>query len=89
MRVQPRPRFRAAASVSFAEFADAVEAALELAQSGLHPANCRLLGHDEALLSGSGDGTHSIPCSALSPRTMSWGRGWPGRWRSAAAIAAR
>jgi alkyldihydroxyacetonephosphate synthase len=60
MRVQPRPRFRAGASASFAGFADAVEAARELAQSGLHPANCRLLGHDEALLSGSGDGSHSI-----------------------------
>ena len=60
MRVQPRPRFRAGTSVSFAGFADAVEAARELAQSGLHPANCRLLGHDEALLSGSGDGSRSI-----------------------------
>jgi alkyldihydroxyacetonephosphate synthase len=60
MRVQPRPRFRAGASVGFAEFADAVQAARELAQSGLHPANCRLLGHDEVLLSGSGDGSHSI-----------------------------
>lgn len=60
MRVQPRPRFRAGASVTFAGFADAVEAAREVAQSGLHPANCRLLGHDEALLSGSGDGSRSI-----------------------------
>jgi alkyldihydroxyacetonephosphate synthase len=60
MRVLPRPRFRAGASVSFADFADAVEAARELAQSGLHPANCRLLGHEEALVSGSGDGSHSI-----------------------------
>jgi alkyldihydroxyacetonephosphate synthase len=60
MRIQPRPRFRAGASVYFADFADAVEAARELAQSGLHPANCRLLGHDEALLSGSGDGSRSI-----------------------------
>ena len=60
MRVQPRPRFRAAASVSFTDFRDAVEAIRELAQSGLHPANCRLLGHEEALLSGSGDGSHSI-----------------------------
>jgi alkyldihydroxyacetonephosphate synthase len=60
MRVQPRPRFRAGASVYFAGFADAVEAARELAQSGLYPANCRLLGHEEALLSGSGDGSHAI-----------------------------
>jgi alkyldihydroxyacetonephosphate synthase len=60
MRVQARPRFRAAASILFADFADAVEAAREVAQSGLHPANCRLLGHDEALMSGSGDGSRSI-----------------------------
>ena len=60
MRVQPRPRFRAGASVLFADFADAVQASLELAQSGLHPANCRLLGHDEALMSGSGDGSQAI-----------------------------
>jgi alkyldihydroxyacetonephosphate synthase len=60
MRVQARPRFRAGASASFVSFGDAVEAARELAQSGLHPANCRLLGHDEALLSGSGDGSRSI-----------------------------
>ncbi len=60
MRVQARPRFRAGASVYFSDFADAVQATRELAQSGLHPANCRLLGHDEALLSGSGDGSHSI-----------------------------
>jgi alkyldihydroxyacetonephosphate synthase len=60
MRVQPRPRFRAGAPVYFAGFADAVQAARELAQSGLHPANCRLLGHDEALLSGSGDGSQAI-----------------------------
>ena len=60
MRVQPRPRFRAGAPVYFAGFSDAVDAARELAQSGLHPANCRLLGHDEALLSGSGDGSHAI-----------------------------
>src|SRR5262249_47800351 len=32
----------------------------ELAQSGLNPSNCRLLDQDEALLSGSGDGSHSI-----------------------------
>jgi alkyldihydroxyacetonephosphate synthase len=60
MRVQARPRFRAGASVLFADFADAVEAARGVAQSGLYPANCRLLGHDEALMSGSGDGSRSV-----------------------------
>ncbi len=60
MRLQPRPRFRAGASVYFTSLADAVAATREIAQSGLHPSNCRLLGHDEALLSGSGDGSHAI-----------------------------
>jgi alkyldihydroxyacetonephosphate synthase len=60
MRVLPRPSFRAGASVHFADFADAVEATRLIAQSGLNPSNCRLLGHDEALLSGSGDGSHAI-----------------------------
>jgi alkyldihydroxyacetonephosphate synthase len=60
MRLQSRPHYRAGASVYFAEFADAVEATRQLAQSGLHPSNCRLLDNDEALLSGSGDGSRSI-----------------------------
>jgi alkyldihydroxyacetonephosphate synthase len=60
MRVQPRPAFRAGASVYFADFAAAVNATRALAQSGLNPSNCRLLDHDEALLSGSGDGSRSI-----------------------------
>ena len=60
MRVQARPRFRAGAAVPFADFGAAVEAVRELAQSGLHPANCRLLGHEEALVSGSGDGSRAI-----------------------------
>jgi alkyldihydroxyacetonephosphate synthase len=60
MRLQARPVFRTGASVYFADFGDAVEAARELAQSGLNPSNCRVLDHDEALLSGSGDGSSSI-----------------------------
>ncbi len=54
------PPFRAGASVHFASFEDAAEATRLVAQSGLHPSNCRLLDHDEALLSGSGDGSSSI-----------------------------
>jgi alkyldihydroxyacetonephosphate synthase len=60
MRLQGRPTFRAGASVHFASFEDAAEASRLVAQSGLHPSNCRLLDHDEALLSGSGDGSSSI-----------------------------
>jgi alkyldihydroxyacetonephosphate synthase len=58
MRVQPRPRWRAHASVLFAEFRAAVDAARGLAQSGLHPANCRLLDPTEARMNGvAGDGS--------------------------------
>jgi len=60
MRLQDRPRFRASASVAFASFEDAWHATREIALSGLWPANCRLLDHDEALISGSGDGSRSI-----------------------------
>ena len=60
MRLQDRPRFRASASVTFESFEDAWRAAREIALAGLWPANCRLLDHDEAVLSGSGDGSRSI-----------------------------
>jgi alkyldihydroxyacetonephosphate synthase len=60
MRLQDRPHFRASASVLFDDFEDAWRAARDLAQSGLWPANCRLLDHNEALVSGSGDGSQSI-----------------------------
>jgi alkyldihydroxyacetonephosphate synthase len=60
MRLQDRPRFRASASVTFESFEDAWRAAREIALSGLWPANCRLLDHDEALTSGAGDGSRSI-----------------------------
>jgi alkyldihydroxyacetonephosphate synthase len=52
MRVQARPRWRLSASARFDRFEDAVEAARAVAQSGLHPANCRLLDASEALLNG-------------------------------------
>lgn len=50
MRVRPRPRFRATASVHFAKFRDAVSAVHALSQSGLYPTNCRLLDPREAAL---------------------------------------
>jgi alkyldihydroxyacetonephosphate synthase len=60
MRLQDRPRFRASAAITFDLFEDAWKAAREIAQAGLWPANCRLLDPDEALVSGSGDGSRSI-----------------------------
>lgn len=55
VRVVERPRFRGSASVVFAEFDAAVAATRALAQSGLHPSNCRLLDRAEARFSGTGD----------------------------------
>ncbi|MQY10752.1 hypothetical protein SRB5_08650 [Streptomyces sp. RB5] len=50
VRLQDRPRWRAGASVGFADHADGVRAVRALAQSGLHPANCRLLDPVEAFI---------------------------------------
>jgi alkyldihydroxyacetonephosphate synthase len=57
VRVRPRPRFKASVSVAFAGFYAAARAVREIAQSGLHPANCRLLEGAEAELTGAGDGS--------------------------------
>jgi alkyldihydroxyacetonephosphate synthase len=48
VRVQERPRWKASASVGFGTFAEGAAAVRSLAQSGLWPANCRLLDPDEA-----------------------------------------
>ncbi|WP_405491797.1 FAD-binding oxidoreductase [Nocardia sp. NBC_00511] len=50
MRVQVRPRWRVGASVLFDDYAAAVAATRGIAQSGLFPANCRLLDPVEAFL---------------------------------------
>ncbi len=60
MRLQQRPRFRASATVRFPSFALAAGAARALAQSGLHPTNCRLLDAAEAVNNGAGDGTRHL-----------------------------
>jgi len=52
MRVRPRPRFRASASVRFAGLMEGARAARAIAQSGLYPSNCRLLDPLEATLNG-------------------------------------
>jgi alkyldihydroxyacetonephosphate synthase len=55
VRVQPRPRFRAARGVGFDSFIEGVEAVRALAQSGLGPSNCRLIDADEARFTGAAD----------------------------------
>ena len=56
VRVQPRPTHRASCAVAFRSFAAGAEAVRELSQSGLDPANCRLLDAAEARFNGAGDG---------------------------------
>lgn len=53
MRIQRRPTFRGSASVTFAAASAALGALRAISQSGLHPANCRLLDPGEAGLSGA------------------------------------
>src|SRR4051794_6785817 len=60
IRVRPRPVHRAGASVSFPDFAAGAEAVRALAQSGLEPANCRLVDAREAAVTGAGDGPSAL-----------------------------
>jgi alkyldihydroxyacetonephosphate synthase len=60
VRVRPRPRFKASTSVAFDDFGTAAEAIREISQSGLYPANCRLLDAAEAELTGAGDGSANL-----------------------------
>ncbi|WP_117211210.1 FAD-binding oxidoreductase [Allorhizocola rhizosphaerae] len=55
MRVQKRPAFRSRATISFAEYQAGVAASKDLAQSGLMPANCRLLDPLESLIAADSD----------------------------------
>ena len=60
VRVQPRPGHRRSAGVRFASFAAGAECVRAIAQSGLHPSNCRLLDEGEARLTMAGDGSHAL-----------------------------
>jgi alkyldihydroxyacetonephosphate synthase len=60
VRVRPRPTQRASAAVRFADFMAGAEAVRALSQSGLYPANCRLIDPDEARITGAGDGSSAL-----------------------------
>ena len=55
VRLQTRPRFRASASQSFGDMAQACAAVRMISQAALFPANCRLLDASEAALNGVGN----------------------------------
>jgi alkyldihydroxyacetonephosphate synthase len=60
VRVRPRPEFKLSRGVEFDDFLAAAGAVREIAQSGLHPSNCRLLDASEAELTGAGDGGSNL-----------------------------
>jgi alkyldihydroxyacetonephosphate synthase len=60
MRLQDRPVHKASASLAFTDVTDALEAVRAISQSGLHPANCRLLDPGEAALSGAAHDGESV-----------------------------
>jgi alkyldihydroxyacetonephosphate synthase len=55
VRLQDRPRFRASASVQFRDMTAAASCVRAVSQSGLYPANCRLLDPAEVAFAGVGD----------------------------------
>lgn len=60
MRLQDRPVHQASASATFSSMARATAAVRALSQSGLFPANCRLLDPVEARNNGVGDGATAV-----------------------------
>jgi alkyldihydroxyacetonephosphate synthase len=60
VRVQPRPAHRRSAGVVFDDFARGTECVRELSQSGLNPANCRLIDQREAKMTMVGDGSSAL-----------------------------
>ncbi|MFZ4482007.1 MAG: FAD-binding oxidoreductase, partial [Rhodoferax sp.] len=60
MRLQAQPKFRASASIRFADYFAAARCLRSLSQSGLNPSNCRLLDPMETVFSGVGDGRSAV-----------------------------
>jgi alkyldihydroxyacetonephosphate synthase len=60
VRVRPRPRFKLSCGVEYEDFLAAAGAVREISQSGLNPANCRLLDALEAGTTGAGTGKANL-----------------------------
>jgi alkyldihydroxyacetonephosphate synthase len=60
VRVQPRPAHRRSAGVRFGSFHRGAECVRAISQSGLNPANCRLIDAREARTTMAGDGSQAL-----------------------------
>src|SRR5580704_15179322 len=60
VKLHRRPTYRKMTSVRFANYDDAVEAVRVVSQSGLNPANARLVEREEAAYTGSSDGSYDL-----------------------------
>jgi alkyldihydroxyacetonephosphate synthase len=99
VRVRPRPKFKASATVHFDSFEQGAEVVRAIAQSGLYPSNCRLLDEAEGRLTGVSEQTMLVlgfesadhPVDAWMEQALaicdreptSTGSGAGGDWRSA------
>jgi alkyldihydroxyacetonephosphate synthase len=60
VRVQPRPAHRRSAGITFTDFSRGADCVRAISQSGLNPANCRLIDASEARMTMAGDGSHAL-----------------------------
>ncbi|HXS34356.1 MAG TPA: FAD-binding oxidoreductase [Solirubrobacterales bacterium] len=60
VRVRPRPQFKTSCGIEFDDFLAAAGAIREISQSGLNPANCRLLDAMEAGTTGAASGEKNL-----------------------------
>jgi alkyldihydroxyacetonephosphate synthase len=94
MRLHRRPRFRATTSVLFDTLEQGCEAVRALSQSGLYPANARLIEAEEAAFTEAGDGSAHVlvlgfesadhPLDAWMSRALELCADHHGRWDEAA-----
>lgn len=60
VRLRPRPTYRSSTTVRFRDFYAGADAVRALSQSGLYPANCRLVEADEAAFTKAGSGEEHL-----------------------------
>jgi alkyldihydroxyacetonephosphate synthase len=94
LRVRRPPVHRAGRAVRFPDFAEGARAVRALAQSGLHPENCRLIDAREAALTFAGDGSAALlvlgfesahePVDARLQAALACCREFGGTWEEAA-----